>query len=87
MPEHPDSEKVHAALLSAAKEFEIHAKRATHDATRECAQMDADNCTQGANLIKALDTEVFRLRQAIGHFLYGKMSRHDLRKITETWNT
>lgn len=85
MPEHPKAKRIVDALAGAENEFRLKA-RASSGASAELAELDAAACANGAGLIKTLDTEVFRLRQAIGCYLHGRLDRGDLRKIAETWN-
>lgn len=57
-----------------------HASKAIANGLTERGEQEA------AAHIRKLDTEVFRLRQAIGVYLYGRMERHELREISKTWN-
>lgn len=47
----------------------------------------ARTCADAADMLQVLGTEVDRLRQAIGCYLYGRIDRHELRKISESWNS
>lgn len=50
------------------------------------SEFDRSTCIETVAMLQSLGTEVTRLRLAIGTFLYGRMDRHELRKISETWN-
>ena len=50
------------------------------------ATFEKNTCVRSAEMLQTLGTEVTRLREAIGCFLYGRLDRNDLRKISETWN-
>jgi len=86
MSEHPKAKRAHEALTSAAKELGFAARGGRTAAARENAAMDQKACESGAELIAELDTEVFRLRQAIGCYLDGRLERQMLREISRTWN-
>ena len=47
---------------------------------------DAITCEQARIMLRKLGLEVTRLRCAIGHFQYGRLSRERLCRIPETWN-
>ena len=49
-------------------------------------RMDAANCEEAAKMLEKLGTEVTRLRLAIGHHSYRRMSHADLVRIADTWN-
>ena len=59
MDEHPEAKRVHEGLKAAANEFRLKAAASDHKATKECAEIDRQACELGADLIAALDTEVF----------------------------
>ena len=48
--------------------------------------MDAKTCNDSAEMLKKLGTEIARLRLGIGHYEYGKISRHDLIQMPRSWN-
>ena len=56
------------------------------DGNKELNKLDAHTCADAREMLEKLDTEVFRLRAAIGHYRYGRMSRAELFKIAQTWN-
>lgn len=88
MSEHDNAEYIHARVLSAGTEF----YRKTQDkslsvSARLNAGMDMNACNAAASLIRELDTEVTRLRQAIGCFHYtGDPTSAALWRIAQTWN-
>lgn len=49
-------------------------------------QISKDICRDAAEMLQTLGTEVTRLREAIGHHYYGRLSQGELMKISETWN-
>lgn len=55
-------------------------------ARKELALIDAKTCDDAAALLQKFGTEVTRLRAGIGCYLYGRLERHELRQMTETWN-
>lgn len=60
--------------------------RADVGAEHELAEFDAFRLERAAELLRILDTEVFRLRTAIKCHRHGRMSNADLWKIAENWN-
>lgn len=78
--------KLRDRLKDAAKEFRILEKRATHKATKKMAGRDAEACEESALMLQKLGTEVTRLREGIGCFKYGQLSRFDLIKMRDNWN-
>jgi hypothetical protein len=67
------------------------ADAAIENAKRIKQLLDAGDTTprtvaDAADMLQVLGTEVTRQRLAIGHFLYGQIDRHELRRISETWN-
>jgi hypothetical protein len=85
VPEHPNAKRIVDKLDETAKELEFNAARAEGN-ERILLEFDARNVREAIDLIKVLDTEVFRLRAAIGHHHYGQMSGPQLRAISQTWN-
>lgn len=53
---------------------------------KELHEIDAKHCDDAAALLRVLDTEVFRHRQAILTYCDGRMERSDLRSIARTWD-
>jgi hypothetical protein len=49
-------------------------------------ELDVAACQQAYDLIRKLDTEVFRLRQTIGCYVQGRGEIADLRRVWTTWN-
>lgn len=86
MSEHPKAKKTAQRVLEVASELRLTGPARPSDAGRELALMDAEACENAASMIATLDTEVFRLRAAIGSHFYGRMSSRDLLKISQTWN-
>ncbi len=74
-------------LKAAANELRIAGQLRGTPAAKELAEMDASACEDATDLLRKLDTEVFRLREAIGCWYYGRLSRSDLVDISRTWNT
>ena len=68
-------------LLDVAKEL-----RLRRDGLPELNKLDAQSCDDSAQMLQKLGTEVTRLREGIGHFEYGMMSRHDLIQMPRRWN-
>ena len=87
MPEHPKSKRTAQRVLEVAAELKLTGPARPTEAGRELAKMDAQACSDAASIIAELDTEVFRLRQAIGCFIQGRMSEAQLREISRTWNS
>lgn len=81
-----DAIKLHDRILAAGREFEIRKRCARSQAESELAEADFYACQDAAAMLKKLGTEVTRLRLAIQHFDYGRMSRLELRQITANWN-
>lgn len=52
----------------------------------ELRELFQEHIDQAIKCLRQLDTEVFRLRESIGHYKYGWMSREELIKIPKTWN-
>ncbi len=52
----------------------------------ELNRMDAATCRDAAAMMKRLGTEVTRLRETIGCFEHGRLSRLDLVRIPLSWN-
>ena len=73
--------RVRDRLLDIAKE--LRRRRDGHD---ELNEMDAKTCEQAAAFMQKFGTEVFRLRESIGHFQYGMMGRIELIRVPNTWN-
>ena len=73
-------------LRSAATELRIAGQLRRTPAATELAEMDAKACEDAADLLRKLDTEVFRLREAIGCYDYGRLSRNSLVEISRSWN-
>jgi hypothetical protein len=78
--------KLRDGLLSAAKEFRYIGARSTRAATQELTEHDAKTCEDAAKMLRKLGIEVTRLRLAIGHYSYGKLSRADLISMVGNWN-
>ncbi len=57
-----------------------------HEGNAELNKMDAATCRDAAAMLKTLGTEVIRLREAIGCFEHGRLSRLDLVRIPLSWN-
>lgn len=75
--------RLHNRLLDVAKEIGF--RRGPHE-NAELNAMDKKACEDAAAMLHKLETEVFRLREGIGCYLHGRLERHTLRKIMETWN-
>lgn len=76
-----DAIKLRDRLRDVAKEL-----RMRRDGNVECNEMDAQSCDDSADMLQKLGTEVSRLREGIGHFKYGQMSRVNLIGMPDTWN-
>lgn len=75
--------RLHDRLLGVAKEIGY---RRGPGENAELNAMNIEACENAAAMLRKLETEVFRLREGIGCYLNGRLERHVLRKISETWN-
>jgi hypothetical protein len=78
--------KLRDRILACGREFEIRKRTARSPVDAELAEVDFQACQEAAAMLQKLGTEVTRLRLAIQHFDYGRISRFDLREITTNWN-
>ena len=76
-----DAIKLRSRLLDVAKELRIR-----RDGNLELNEMDAKSCDDSAAMLRKLGTEVTRLREGIGCFKYGRLSRISLIQLPDTWN-
>jgi len=67
-------------LVEIAKEIRIQHRNA------EMAEADAARCERAAVVLRKLETEVFRLRQAIGCYADGRLGLPELTEVSRSWN-
>lgn len=78
--------KLRDRLLKTAQELRIDRDMAKDEARRELREYDATVCDEAARLLQVLGTEVTRLREGVGCYLDGRISRSLMRHIRESWN-
>ena len=71
-------------LLSVAKDIGF--RRPKNETEKELNAIDQKACLDAAEMLQTFGTEVSRLRLAIGHYRFGRLSDHELGRISETWN-
>ena len=88
MGEHPDAKRAAEALNDIASELRFMARAAgPGSAAKQLREFDAARCEAAAKIIADLDTEVNRLRQAIGcHHYTRSPSASELWGIARSWN-
>ncbi len=82
------AKRLYSALEDTVAELHRMAKscRPDADATRELLELEAERVEQARQLLRILETEQFRQRETIKHYLYGHGSRDSLRTVSGSWN-
>lgn len=78
--------RCHAKLNELLASLEYNKSRARRDDEIELIELEQAWLITTINLLPILATEQFRQREANKLFLHGKLSREELRNISETWN-
>lgn len=73
-------------LIELAEEIDLLAKAAPTEAGRELWELEALHVRNAADLLRVLEQEQWRQREAAKLFLCGQIDRSALRSITESWN-
>ena len=82
-----DAIKLRDALIECAREWRYYVQmHARTDAAKRMGEHDAKISEQAAAMLEKLGIEVDRLRQSIGCFGDGRMSRSEIRHLVNSWN-
>ena len=82
-----DAIKLRDGLIECAREWRYYVQmHARTDAAKRMGEHDAQISERAAAMLEKLGIEIDRLRQAIGCFSDGRMSRPELRQLVNSWN-